>query len=162
MVTLPDSIWATYREFADFFIDEFGSSCTLIYPPKRETCNNCTINPFGGGSTNVYRHGGPAPFQGRCPICGGNGFRESENTDTITLRLYWRAKDWIKVANNINVPDADVQVIGYLSDLYKLKMSTEIRLINNDHGRWNTVLAGEPFPHGFKKDRYFVAFLKRI
>lgn len=133
----------------------------LIFPPKKVACGHCTTTNVGGLSTNVYVHGGPAPFNSNyCVSCGGNGTREEQVTGTIRLRMYWRQRDWIKVSE-ISFPDADVQVIGYLTDLPNLKKANEVRL-NNQYGDWRFQLSGENFPHGFGKNRYFVAFLKRI
>jgi hypothetical protein len=163
-ISIPDAFWDKYYEACDFFLDNdhIGKSCTLVYPPKKTECSNCTFNNLGGTSTNVYRHGGPAPFNfGRCPMCGGNGYKETEVTAQINLRVYWRNRDWIKVAN-INVPDAEVQIIGYLADLQKVRQAIEIRLVDErTQGDWRMNLAGEPFPHGFGKNKYFIAHLKR-
>jgi hypothetical protein len=165
MVSLDSSIWTTYTDVCDFFIDDnhIGKECTLIYPPIRESCSNCLINPLGGGSTNIYLHGGPAPFSfGPCPVCGGNGYRDKEVTGTIRLRIYWRPRDWVKIGN-INIPDASAQVIGYLSDLTKFRQASEIRLVNEQgYDDFTMMLAGEPALHGFGKNRYFIAYLRNV
>lgn len=166
MVTVSSALWDTYKEFADFFIDDnnIGKSCTLVYPPLREACSNCVINSVSGGSLNIYRHGGPAPFNfGACPMCGGNGYRETETTTTIRLRVYYNRRDWNRIVGNIQIPDATAMVIGYLTDLTKLRQATEIRLVNEQsQNEWVMALAGEPFLHGFGKNRYFIAYLKRV
>ena len=162
-ITVPTDLWNSYYEACDFFLDDshIGSTCTLVYPSRKISCNNCVTNTIGATSTNSYRHGGPAPFSfGSCSLCGGSGYKEEEVTGTIRLRMYWRQRDWIKVSE-ISFPDADVQVIGYLTDLPNLKKANEVRL-NNQYGDWRFQLSGETFPHGFGKNRYFVAFLKRI
>jgi hypothetical protein len=164
LITLPADFWIPYFEACDFFLDDrmIGKLCTLLYPPVKTECVNCTTTSFGGISTNVYKHGGPAPFYGTCPVCGGNGFSEVESTDTIPLRIYWQKKNWIKF-NNIVAPDAEVQVIGYTSDLTKLLRANEIMLISDQtfiEQRYQ--LEGEPFLHGFGKGRYFIAFLTRV
>jgi hypothetical protein len=94
-------------------------------------------------------------------MCGGNGFKEEEATDTLRLRIYWDRKDWIRVAGNIVVDDASVMVIGYMVDLPKLKQAIEVILASaNNEGVYRAVLVGEAFPHGFGRDRYFMAFMK--
>ena len=163
-ISVPDTLWEKYYEACDFFIDNnyIGKACTLVYPPIKTSCAHCSTTHVGGTSTNVYVHGGPAPFSySDCPMCGGNGYREEESTDTIRLRIYWERRNWIKVSE-IHVPDAEVQIIGYMSDLKKLRQADSIRLINDvQQATWNMMLACEPFPWGFGKNRYFVAFLKR-
>ena len=162
---IPSSIWAKYYEITDTFISDnhIGKECTIYYPPIKEECSNCIFYNFGGVSKNRYRSGGPAPFQGgNCLLCGGNGFREIENTGSIRLRIYHNMKDWVKV-NNIVIPNADIQVIGFASDLPNLVRANEIRLISEQNvldQRYQ--LAAEPFLHGFGHSRYFIAFLKRV
>lgn len=163
-ITIPSSFWDKYYEAGDFFLDDnhIGKTCTLVYPSRKISCDNCVANNIGSTSTNSYRHGGPAPFNfGPCPLCGGNGYHEEEVTGTITLRIYWNSRDWIKVSD-ISFPDADVQIIGYLSDLPNLRKADAVLLLNPKYGSWRTTLAGEPFPWGFGKNRYFMGFLKRI
>lgn len=164
-LTIPDNLFDYYNEACDALLNssKIAKSCTLIYPPRRIECDNCVLNTIGGVSTNAYRHGGPAPFNfGKCPLCGGNGYHEEEITENINLRIYWEQRDWIKVSE-IAFPSAEVQVIGFASDLQKLRRANEI-LVNREstHGVWRMVLAGQPFMHGFGKDRYFIAFLKSV
>ena len=162
-LTIPDGFFDQYYEAVNFFIDSeyIGRECTIIYPPKRTACVNC-IKPVGTSTTSVYRHGGPAPFNfGGCPLCGGNGYKEVEFTDTIRLRIYWNRKDWIKVASNIVVADADVMVIGYMSDLPKFNRAIEVLLASSQNeAEYRAVVTGKPSPWGFGRDTYFVAFLR--
>lgn len=165
-ITVGSEVWTAYYDCADFFIDDthIGNNFTINYPPKRIACDNCVINPIGGGSTNVYHHGGPAPFSyGPCPLCGGNGYKEEVTTATVRLRMYTRQKDWVKIGGNINIPDADVQIIGYLSDMSKLQMADTLIYTDSGTGNtWTYQLAGELFTHGFGKNKYFVGYLKRV
>lgn len=163
-INVPTGLVDKYYEACNFFIDNdiIGRSCTIVYPPKRTTCSNCTVRTVGSTSTNVYKHGGPAPFQfGNCPLCGGNGYSESEVTDTIRLRIYWNRAEWIRVAGSVNIPDSDIMIIGYMTDLPKLKRATEILLAKDQkEAEYRTTLMGKPVPWGFGRNRYFVAFLK--
>lgn len=163
-LNVPSGLWDKYKEAADFFIDNnnIGRSCTVVYPPKRTTCSNCTTSMIGSTSRNVYKNGGPAPFSfGSCPLCGGNGYKETESTDTIRLRIYWNRKDWIRITDNIGVGDADIMVIGYMSDLPKIKKSIEIILVSdNNESEYRATLSGKPSPWGFGRNRYFIAYLK--
>lgn len=162
--TIPSGIFQHYYDVVDELIDNAYTSktCTLVFPPLIVDCNNCTLVYFGGISKNVYENGGPAPFNiGSCPICGGNGKKEESVTDTINLRVYYRPKDWVTVAN-IKIPDADAQVIGYLSELPKFRRAQKIQITDPSEVLvWTCELRGEPYLHGFG-NRYFVAFLKRI
>lgn len=164
MVSIPSEIMDTYREFADDFINlNFGVNCRVVYPSKKEACANCTTALIGGRSKNVYLNGGPAPFTfGVCPLCGGSGFKEISYTEEFKMRLYWRKKDWIRVAD-INVPDAEVQAIGFMTDMPKLLRAEQV-ILNCDleaYKKWRYVVEGEPLPHGFGHDRYFIVHFKR-
>lgn len=165
-LNIPNSIWDKYKEACDYFIDGLGSQCTLIYPPLKEDCNNCHGNTMiGGGSTSIYSKGNPAMFGGGiCPACKNSGFIEREQTGTIQLRIYWSKKEWALVAPGVQAPDADVMIIGYLNDLPSLRRSNEIILVSDKtkYNTWRFTVSVEPFPHGFKKDRYFISFLKRV
>lgn len=162
-LSIPNSFWDKYNEACDFFIDDdhIGRSCTIVYPPKRTSCTNC-VKPVGTTSTSVYRHGGPMPFSfGSCPLCGGNGYQEEESTDTIRLRIYWNRADWIRIAGSIVVDDAEIMIIGYISDVYKLIRASNILLAkDNNENKYRTIIVGKPSPWGFGKNRYFVAYLK--
>lgn len=160
---IPSGIFSSYYEVCDEFLNNnfIGKSCTIVYPPKREDCV-CTLNPQGYGTGNVFSHGGPAPKAfNDCVYCGGNGYRETEVTETIRLRTYFNKKDWIKVGN-LAVNDAECMVIGFMSDINKVKNAKHILLINEQTTtEFRYILAGEPAPHGFGRSRYFTAFLKR-
>jgi len=164
MSFIPSGIFSIYYNAVDELINNnfIGKSCTIYYPPKKVSCVNCTVAHFGGTSRNVYRSGGPAPFTGSCPMCGGNGFKEEETTDTLRLRIYWERKFWIK-QGNINLDDAEVMTLGFSSDLTKILRMNEILLVNEQNFiRDRYSLAAPPFMHGFGHNRYFVAYLKRV
>jgi len=166
---IPSGIFDIYYEVCDDFInnDYIGKSCTLYYPPLKTACANCTVGFFGGVSKNVYKHGGPAPFQGRCPLCGGNGYSEVEQSDTIRFRIYWSRRDWFQNKDwarlaNADLTKIDVMVIGFISELHKVERAAEFELAtsNNLGGRYR--VTGKPVSHGFGKSNYFVAFMERV
>lgn len=166
MVDIPDEVFDAYNEFADDFIQSnFGVTCRLIYPARRIICVNCVFDPVGGKSSNKYKHGGPAPFHfGRCPTCGGDGYKEQTNFKDIKLRIYHDPKNWIKVADAVAVPDGSVQIIGMLSDLPEFNKADQI-VVNQEQSQyhhWRFSHATEAFAHGFKRNRYFTAFLTRV
>lgn len=162
-INIPDAFWDKYHEACEFFLDDnhIGRACTIVYPPKREACINC-VKPVGTTSTNVFRHGGPMPFTfGDCPMCGGNSYRETEVTDSVRLRVYWNRADWLKVAGSIVVDDADLMIIGYMTDLPKVRKAANILLADdNNEADYRASLVGKPKPWGFGRNRYFSAFLK--
>lgn len=163
MSIIPNSIFDIYNLYVDdLLVNDFTSSiCCVYYPAIRASCDNCIITYFGGITRNVYKSGGSAPFQGSCPLCGGNGTRQEITTDTIRLRIYWDKKDWIK-QGNVSIPNSDVMILGFSDDLPKILRMEEIQLVSEQNfitGKYS--LSGEPFTHGFGHNRYFVAYLKR-
>ncbi len=164
MEIIPSGLKTLYNQYADALIDHdmTSSLCTLYYPSRRENCTNCVFTGGfgGGGSSSVYRTGGPAPFNfGNCPMCSGKGFRESEQTEDIRLRTYVSRKDWRTIVPNIQNPDATMMTIGYLTDLPKILKCAHIEIMIHTSGYSKKlfVLDGKPFPHGFYHDRYCVA-----
>lgn len=155
---IDNSVFEIYKEVADWMIDNtnIGKSFTITYPPIKVPCTNCSV-PAGLSQHSVGKFGGPTTHT--CEYCNGNNTIDQVVTTTIQLRIYWEQKSWIKVGN-INFPDADAMVIGYLSDLGKLQNANEI-VLSQDQNRWSFRLSGKPFPHGFGKNRYFVAYFKQ-
>ena len=165
MVNIPQEIFDLYNETVDDMINSnFGVNCKIVYPPEREQCNNCVYDSIGRKSANRYAHGGPAPFNfGVCPVCGGEGYKEVESSETIKLRVYYEMKSFIKLAGMVEIPDGSVQVIGFLSDQDKIRQSNRIILNSDMEGVAGNVYEklSEPVPHGFRKNRYFICMLKR-
>lgn len=164
MTYIPADFFNDYNEVIDEFLsnDFISYDHTIYYPAKKVACSNCTVSNFGGISKNKYRSGGPAPFSfGSCPLCGGNGVKEEESTDTIRTRVYWEKKDWIK-RGGVDIPNSDVMIMGFSSDLVKITRMNYIRLNTTQNVIDNKYsLDGAPFYHGFGR-RYFVAFLKQV
>lgn len=155
-----------YREKADEFISDLGISCRVIYPPiKNEQCNNCTTITSGGEKLNIYRSGGPKPFNGvKCPLCGGQQLKETESPiENVTLRIDYKFEEWAKI-KGIVVPEGSIRVIGHIADLPKIRKSQKI-IINQEIsgiGVYEYVLDGDPIPHGLGGRNYFMATLVRI
>lgn len=164
MVSIPESVFALYEEFADDFItSNFGVDCKLIYPPKRTTCANCVPSPISNNSGNVYRHGGPAPFSlGVCPLCGSVGFKEVENFEIIKMRVYYNPKEFVLRGPSVHIPDGAIQVIGFLSDVPKLIKCNEIIPNYTTALIQRYKILSPPSPHGFKRRKYFSCLLDRV
>lgn len=162
---IPQSVFDTYYETVDELTNvDFGVTCTLLYPLKKTDCQNCIFDPFLGTSSNKYQSGGPIPFtNGLCPYCNGEGYTAVIPTEDIKMRVYYDKKSWVKMPVPITVPDGSVQSIGHMTDLPKILMCTEMRLHKTIEGQgtFTYILAGEPVPHGFKKNKYFIAIWAR-
>lgn len=166
MVTIPSGVFTKYREYADAMIDQFGINCTIYYPSKREVCSNCVADGIGNKSGNVFKSGGHAnAFNRGCVYCGGNGYKEVEYTDTISLRVYHRASDFRKVTTlNVDIPEGTIMVIGYIYDLPKFERANYIKINTSQEAyrEFKYERQGEPRIHGLQHNRYFLCFMSRI
>jgi len=167
--SVPDAVFDSHEWAVDFLIDgPTGQNATLIYPPKPTQCDNCKLSPDTGRSSGIYNGTGPISFTNftRCPRCGGVGRLEAEqtNSDTVRLRTYWNPKDWIDIGIRLAAGETGIMTIGYMTDLPKIEQATNI-LIKKDLQnirRYRCERIGEAVPHGFRQNRYFIQFLKRL
>ena len=154
-----------YNAFADL-IDQLGKPCELVYPPKMEACANCLPDPIGKKSSNRYRNGGPYPFPmgSICPVCGGEGYRAIEISDTVTLLINEDPKSF-QSFGNVDIPQGTVQTKGFIANLPKvLKCAYLIKDINiKPYIEYRYKLAGEPLvPANIAPGKIFVANWTRI
>jgi hypothetical protein len=165
--TIPSAVFDEHEWMVDSLIDgEIGQSVTLYYPPKPTQCDNCKLDPETGLSSNIYNGGGPIPFTDfmKCPRCGGLGRLELPQTDTIDLRVYWNSSSWIDIGVRFESSEGVAMTIGYMVDLPKLEKATSLLVHANLEGvrRYLCEREGEAVPHGFRRKRYFIQYVKRI
>jgi len=164
---IPTSLLDEHEWIADALLDgDTGHQCTLYYPAKATECDNCILDPRTHKSANIYKAGGPIPFQNYtiCPRCGGSGRNTLQPTATVYLRIYWQPRDWIDIGVKFDVAFGICMTIGYLTDLPKIERAQRI-LLNADIApirRWYCKRAGEAVPHGFRQNRYFIQYLERV
>jgi len=165
-ITIPPHLLDLHEVGTDAIIDGLGKPCVLIYPEKISECPNCYYDSRERRSTNIYKAGGPKPFDNNtmCPVCGGEGRSSSRETEDITLRIYWSPKDWSTYATTIENPEGVAQVIGYMKDLPKVERATEI-LLNSDvqaTKKFRCQREGDATPWGMRQNRYFSQFVRKI
>jgi hypothetical protein len=164
--SIPDIVFDMHEWVADGFLDgEMGSTCTLIFPAKREECDNCIYDPHTGRSAHIYKAGGPIAFadHGTCPRCQGRGTLEMPSTDSIRLRTYWEASTWRDIGIKVADPEGRCVVIGYMTELPKLERA-DLVLLNDDLKNirnFQVAREGEAQPWGFRRDRYFTQVMAR-
>jgi hypothetical protein len=163
---IPSDIIDLHEWVSDELIDgEIGSVCTLNFPPKKEACDNCLFDSNTNSSSNIYKTGGPIPFQkyGLCPRCQGSGYLEMPKTEDVRLRVYWDKSTWKALGINVLDPDTTCVVIGYMDDLAKLEKANTILLNSNiaNIRKYLCTRNGEALPHGFRRNRYFIQAMKR-
>lgn len=157
---IPAALLTTHEWMADALIDgETGSPTTLHFPANNSECPNCVYDSFNRRSSSIYKTGGDMPFENytTCPMCGGTGRLTLPSTDAIRLRVYWETKSWIDIGLTFEVPSGVAMVIGYMNDVIKYKRAERIQI-----GNYFCTKECEPVPHGFRRDRYFIAYIRRI
>lgn len=138
----------------DFNNSNFGVNCKLFYGTSKTICSNCVFNEALGVSTNIYLTGGPIPFnEGVCPFCFGNGFKESQASEIIKLRVYFDRKAFVKIEVPINVVDGVIQTIGSIETMNKCKRCNYM-IVNSDleiYNEYKFILASDLYPFGLTK-----------
>lgn len=95
--------------------------CLLVYPARRTACVNCVIDPRTGRSTGRYRQGGPSPFEGRCPVCGGEGGLSEQASEELVLGCSWDSRRFATPCPpGVRAPCSLVETKGYLRDAPKV------------------------------------------
>jgi hypothetical protein len=163
---LSSALLDEHEWLTDSIIDDLGINCKIVYPPKDSECPNCIFDRDSNRSSSIYKNGGPISFDNFsvCPVCGGEGRLYTEQTEAVKLRVYWNRRDWVKTETTIVSPDGFVQIIGYMSDLIKLRKAKELILNSDlqDIQELKYSLTGELQPWGFRHNRYFVGYLQRV
>ena len=166
-INIPSSVFSVYNEA----ILLFTRTGTLVYPEKREDCPNCIMDTMStrGRAMSIYQAGGPYPFERGmpCPYCDGKGYKATEVTEDITIRMYWSQKHWIDVGVPIDVPEGALQTISYMTDLAKINRAKYLipkydGIENYENMKYDRL--GPSYPQGFKQNdtKYVVTFWSRI
>jgi hypothetical protein len=165
--SIPDELIDCHEWMADAFIDDLGKSVKLVYPPKQSECPNCKLDPATGRSSNIYKAGGPVSFRNHtvCPWCEGKGRGMLPASETIQLRIYWDQKSWTKISGvDFKNPEGLAMTIGYMNDYPKLERADNTLLDSHIENikRYQCVREGEAQPWGFRHNRYFIQFFRRV
>ena len=164
---IPGSVISSHEYIVDSLIEgPTGQVCQLIYPvTKNSVCPNCIYSPRQKRSSNIYKTGGPVPFENHttCPWCGGEGRSSREVKEEMRLRVYWTQKDW-SVFGPVENPESSVMIIGYMYNLPKIEKCDRILLNKNlsPYRKWICERSGEAVPWGLSQDRYFAQMLNRV
>lgn len=153
MFIIDSGIINDYHDLIDGVMTFASKTCTLIYPKHQVECPNCILNPNTGRSSNIYKNGGPIYFtQGLCPYCRGDGLIYEEQTESISLVVYWNPKDWHKLSWTVNIPNNTIQIRSYFTDLQRLKKAEYLVIDTslNTYSNYRYKLLGEPVPIGFR------------
>ena len=99
-----------------------------------------------------------------CPLCGGDGFKNIETTESVELRIYYRRRDFIDVGFNADIPNNVIQTVGYMDDYEKLTKAKELLIDIGKHNQGRYKRISEPYNQGFKQNptQYVVIFWERV
>jgi len=163
---IDTAILDEHEYVVDALIDDLGVNCKIVYPAKDSECNNCVFDRDTGRSSGIYKTGGPVPFTNftTCVVCGGIGKLYQEQTEVIKLRVYWKKGDWIKTDNTFLTSGNYAQIIGYMTNIIKIRRAKELILNSNLENiqEIRCQLVADIQPWGFRHNRYFVGYLKMV
>ena len=96
----------------------------------------------------------------------GTSVKQQITSEVIRVRKYHNPKDWIRYIS-INVPNAQVLIIGFIADMPKIQRAKEIHLLKDESnfGTFRYKLASAVFPWGLNKGgrhHYFYTFLETL
>lgn len=158
MVTIPSGVFTKYAEFADAMLASsgFGISCKLVYTEKIQTIDQTVPNIKQRKLMNLQDTSPDSGFRRAT-----TSFKTVENTEDITLRVYWDKKDFKKFGN-IEVPDGAIMTIGAYSDLTKINRAKALLIHTDRTGNveWRFTKSSEPTLHGLDSN-YFMCFWSR-
>tara|TARA_Y100000296_G_scaffold19091_1_gene22813 strand:- start:91 stop:603 length:513 start_codon:yes stop_codon:yes gene_type:complete len=166
-LNIPSSVFTTYNDAVLLFT----RTGTLVYPEKREDCPNCIMDTLGtrNRSMSIYQPGGPYPFERGmpCPYCNGKGYKATETTEDITLRVYWNRKYWVDIGIAVDIPDGSIQTISYMTDLPKINKAKFLIPKYDGIEQYEQMKfqrLGSSYPQGFKQNetKYVVTFWGRV
>ena len=155
---IPSGVFNKYAAIADEMLAStgFGVSCTLVYTDEIEVISQSVPAIKQKKVKNLQQAAPPNGFSR-----GSSKFKTVENTESITLRVYWSEKDFKKFGG-VQVPDGSVMTIGAYSDLPKVSRAKAL-LINTDKSgnvEWRFTRASEPTIHGLDNN-YFMCVWER-
>ena len=158
-INVPQSVFDKYYDVIDSTYTIFGVTCKLVYIETVEEISTSYDNFPTHNSINAHRRGGGNPAYRREEVV----LKEVEKTEDIKLKVYWDNRAWIKVSNDIVVPDNSIQTISYMTDLPKILRAKELIVHKDieDYGEIRFKRAGEYYPMGLKKNRYVACFWER-
>ena len=158
MLTIPSGLFSKYAEVADIMLSTsgFGVPCLLHYPDRLVATSGVPqikqvkrLNIQDTSNTNGF-------------VRGDDQFKMEPQTESITLRVYWTAKDFKKFSS-MQYPDGSIMTIGAYADLQKINKCVALSINTDKTGNieWKFQKQSEPTIHGLNNN-YFMCFWKRV
>jgi hypothetical protein len=157
-IIVPQSVFDKYFEVIDSTFTIFGVTCQLVSIDVIEMREEVFDNLPSTNSINHHRRINTDHNRGSI------AYVEVEKLEDVTLKVYWDRRNWIKIADDINVPDGSIQTICFAADLPKIIRAKELLVHKGvkDILEMRFQRSGEPFPMGLKQNKYFGCFWERV
>lgn len=157
-IIVPQSVFDKYFEVIDSTFTIFGVTCQLASIDVIEMREEVFDNLPSTNSINHHRRINTDHNRGSI------AYVEVEKLEDVTLKVYWDRRNWIKIADDINVPDGSIQTICFAADLPKIIRAKELLVHKGvkDILEMRFQRSGEPFPMGLKQSKYFGCFWERV
>lgn len=165
-IQITDNLIGVYQSRIDAMINQLGKSVLLEFTPIKTPCPNCVFDMIRGRSKNLYRTGGPVPFdRGRkCPYCKGRGFLETASEKCIRCLIGWNAKDAADYGISVSRTQNVVRFKTYLYNFEDLVRAETA--ISNYASRGIVTLRvkriKQPIITGLREDRYCISFWESL
>lgn len=167
ILDIPSDVLRDMQAALDDVHDLKVKPCRLIYPPRLTACS-CVVDPIGKKPYGYGLHGGPLPTPNltNCPMCGGTGKKQTEQSEVIDLAVNWHPSQYQKIGDQtIRLPAGSILTKGYINLLPKVVRAQEL-IVNIDlegYIKYRYKLYGEPIdPYSIFRSHYFMAFWERI
>jgi hypothetical protein len=77
------------------------------------------------------------------------------------MRIYWEKSAWVKVGESTLIDSAEVMTIFHMEDVPKLRRAVEVLLAKDQtEAEYRVTLLGKPYPHGFGRSKFALAYFK--
>ena len=162
------SLWTLYREGEDAMFEALKLPCRLYYAPTLTASTLATNNPIGQLPGFVDIHGGQVPSytQGESAV-GFEGYRETENTETIYMQVNWNIRTFagIFAKQIVNTPQNTFCQTKFKKEDFPKIIKSEYAIFDTHFEgqvKYEFVRDAEPIPNGMKQDAYYLCLWRRV
>jgi hypothetical protein len=160
------ALWTLYREGEDAMFVALKKPCRLYYAPSLVT-STAPSQPIGQLPGFIDVHGGHIPPYSQGQPTSAEGYRETENSETIYMQVNWNMRTFTSIYSKIvaqSPGDTFCQTKFLKSDFPKI-MKCESAILNTlleNQVKYEFVRNAEPIPNGMQQDAYYLCLWKRV
>lgn len=163
---------AIYKDAIDMLLSSqgLGTACKIVYNSNivsSTDCNNCLIDPIYKKSMGKYNGSGPRSFpEGSvCPVCNGEGFIASNNSEIVYMAVLVSEKTWINIGlDQTKIPQGSLQTISTADTFNKIMNSYSMSISDQNNINNNLIYQrnSDPTYDGFGNNDYIITMWKRL